>query len=152
MEKHVHNHWTKGCTERINLLRDAYWNYPPTIDIERAKVYTRTYQEHEDEDIIVKRAMALRNYMAERPIQIMDHELIVGAEASAPRMFAFCPEISCTWVRDELDTVTTRAQDPYVLSDEDRETLRNEILPYWEGKTGCATPCRRNAGWIPCTV
>lgn len=135
MEKHVHNHWTKGCTERINLLRDAYWNYPPTIDIERAKVCTRTYQEHEDEDIIVKRAMAFRNYMAERPIQIMDHELIVGAEASAPRMFAFCPEISCTWVRDELDTVTTRAQDPYVLSDEDRETLRNEILPYWEGKT-----------------
>lgn len=135
MKKHVHNHWTRGCTERINLLRDAYWNYPPTIDIERAVIYTRTYRENEAEEIIVKRAMAFKNYMQERKINIMDNELIVGAEACTPRRFAFCPEISCSWVRNELDTVNEREQDPYVLTDEDRETLRNDILPYWEGKT-----------------
>lgn len=128
-------HWENGATERVNLLRDAFFRYPPTISIERAKIYTRVYKENEAEDTIIKRAKAFKAYMTERQINIHSNELIVGDEASQPRMFAFCPEISCAWVKEELDTVTTRPQDPYELSDIDREILRSEIIPYWEGKT-----------------
>ncbi len=65
-----HPHWTKGCTDRINTLRDQYWNYKPCVDIERSEVFTRVYQETEDEDLIIRRAMAFKAYMSERKRRI----------------------------------------------------------------------------------
>ena len=42
--------WTKGATERINLLKDQYWKNKPEIDTERARIYTRVYKETEGEE------------------------------------------------------------------------------------------------------
>ena len=130
-----HPHWTKGCTDRINTLRDQYWNYKPCVDIERSEVFTRIYQETEDEDLIIRRAMAFKAYMSERTMDIMPNELIVGTSGKAPRSFIFCPDICFGWVKEELDTIDTRDQDPYAITEEDREKLRNVIIPYWEGRS-----------------
>lgn len=133
--KGVRPHWTKGSTERINRLRDSYWNHAPSVDIERAAVFTEVYKEMQYEDVIVKRAEAFKRYMEKKTINIYPDELIVGTSGKAPRAFVFCPDISWIWLKDELDTIDTRPQDPYCIAEEDRETLRNEILPYWEGKS-----------------
>lgn len=127
-----HAAWTKGCTARVNRLRDQYWNYPPQIDIERAEVYTRVYKENEAEDVIVKRAKAFKAYFEERTIEIFPDELIVGTLGKQPRSALICPEICWAWTKRELDTMDSRPQDPYAISEEDREKLRNEIFPYWE--------------------
>lgn len=37
--------------------------------------------------------------------------------------------------RDELETLGTRPQDPYEITEEDKRTLRNEIFPFWEDKS-----------------
>lgn len=133
--KVARSHWTKGSTERVNRLRDSYFNYVPSIDIERAKVFTDAYQKYELEDMIVKRALAFKEYLATKSIGIYDDELIVGISGKKPRAFVFCPDISWMWVKDELDTIDTRPQDPYEISEDDREELRRVILPYWEGKS-----------------
>ena len=39
-----------------------------------------------------------------------------------------------SWVVDELETMETREQDPYVIKEEDKEILRS-IAPYWKGRT-----------------
>lgn len=44
--KFKHDHWTKGVTERVNHLRDTFWKFEPSVDIERSVIYTRTYKEN----------------------------------------------------------------------------------------------------------
>lgn len=133
--KFARPHYTKGSTERINRLRDRYWEHLPSVDIERALIYTKTYQETETEDIIIRRAKAFKNYLESKTVQIYPDELIVGVSGKAPRSFVFCPDISWIWLKNELDTIDTRPQDPYYIDEKDRVTIRNEILPYWKGKS-----------------
>ena len=130
-----HAAWTQGVTERVNKLRDQYWRFPPTLDTERAVVYTDVYRQTEAEDTIIRRAKAFHKYYSTKTISIHPHELIVGTLGRAPRSVVFCPEVSWRWIRDELDTISTRSQDPYQMSDADKKLLREAIFPYWEGKS-----------------
>lgn len=127
-----HDKWDKACNNRVNRLRDQYWDFPPTVDIERAKVYTRVYKENEAEDVIVKKALAFKTYFEERTIEIFKDELVVGTLGKEPRSAVICPDICWEWTKKELDTMDKRPQDPYAISNNDREILRNEIFPYWE--------------------
>ncbi len=36
---------------------------------------------------------------------------------------------------DELDTIATRPQDPFYISEEDKKYMREEIFPFWKGKS-----------------
>ena len=127
--------WTDGATQRVNDLRDQYWRNKPEIDTERARVYTRVYKENEAEDVAVKRAKALHAYVSEKTITIGDNELIVGTEGKKHRSAVLCPDICFHWLEDEMDTVQTRPQDPYILTDEDKKLLKDEIFPYWSGRS-----------------
>ena len=133
--KFKHDHWTKGVTERVNHLRDTFWKFEPSVDIERSVIYTRTYKETEAEDTIIRRATSFKNYMNERTIDILPGELIVGTSGKAPKSFIFCPDVCFGWVEAELDEIDTREQDPYAITEEDRELIRNELIPYWRGKS-----------------
>lgn len=126
--------WTHGSTQRVNRLRDQYWNWTPEIDTERAVVYTQTYREMEAYDACLKRAKSLYNYMAQRTVNIYPDELIIGTYGKQPRAAIVSPEICMAWVEEELDTMSTRSQDPYVISDEDKAILK-ELFPYWKGRT-----------------
>lgn len=115
-------------------MRDQYWKVPPTIDPERAVSYTKTYKETEAEDIIIRRAKAFYNYIAERTITINPDELIVGTYGRSARAVLVCPDICWKWYDEELDTMSTRPQDPYQILEEDKKTLR-EVFKYWDGKS-----------------
>lgn len=127
--------WTYGVTDRINRLRNQYWLYKPTVDTERAVSYTKSYQKNEAKDVCIKRAEALYDYMVERSIMIQPDELIVGTYGKQPRAVVVCPEIVTSWYEDEIDTMDTRPQDPYEISEEDKNILKNVVFPYWRGKT-----------------
>lgn len=126
--------WTMGATERINLLKDQYWKNKPEIDTERARIYTRVYKETEGEEVVIRRAKALHAYVSEKTIVIGDNELIVGTEGKKHRSAVVCPDICFHWLEGELDTMDKRPQDPYLISDEDKRILREDIFPYWQGK------------------
>ena len=127
--------WKLGATDRINRLRNQYWLYRPTVDTERAVSYTKSYKANEAKDTCVRRAQALKDYMSERTISIQPDELIVGTYGKQPRSVVVCPEVVLSWWMDELDTMATRPQDPYQISEEDKDILRNEVFPYWNGRT-----------------
>ena len=127
--------WKYGATERVNKLRDQYWLHKPTIDVERALSYTKTYKANEAEEVCIKRARALYDYMRDRTIDINPNELIVGTYGNQPRAVIMCPEICISWYKDEIDTMAARAQDPYLISEESKKAMREIIFPYWEGRT-----------------
>lgn len=120
---------------RIEKLLEKYWQCTPEVDIERARIYTASYKETEGEDVLMRRAKAFKKYCKEREVNIPDLQLIVGDTARHPRGGVVDPIFHCGWLSQEIDTISTRKQDPYYITDEDSRELKEEIFPYWAGKS-----------------
>ena len=125
----------EGPTRRHVLLKENYLKQQPSITIHRARAITKIDRENPGMPRILLRAKAFRYCCETAPLVIQDHELIVGAPNGAPRAGAFSPDISWRWLRDELETIANRPQDPFHLAEEDKKVLLEEIFPYWEGKS-----------------
>ncbi|MCF8069794.1 MAG: glycyl radical protein [Desulfobacterales bacterium] len=121
--------------QRINKLLDKYFQLQPSLCIERAIIYTDVFKNTEGEPIIIRRAKAFKEYCQKKSINISRNELIIGGAASKPRAAIFCPEHASDWLKDEIDTLDTRHQDPYEVKDKQKKILKSSIFPYWEGKT-----------------
>ena len=93
---------------RIERLLAEYWGHKPTLDIERARIYTQSFKETEGERIIIRRAKAYKKYMEERRISISDYQLILGDTAYQPRWGTVAPEMHCGWLSEEIDTISTK--------------------------------------------
>ena len=66
---------------------------------------------------------------------IQNDELIVGHPCGKPRAGAFSPDIAWRWVEEELDTMSTRPQDPFEISEADKQVIREQIAPFWKGRS-----------------
>ena len=119
---------------RIQKLVDALYEHMPVIESARAKLITESYKETEGEPIITRRAKAFAHILHNIPIIIRDNELIVGSSTIAPRGCQTFPEFSYEWLEAELDTVATRAADPFEIAEETKAELK-EADKYWKGKT-----------------
>lgn len=119
---------------RIDRLVANLFAKMPEIEADRAVLITESYKATEHLPIISRRAKAFCHIVDNIPITIRDEELIVGSATKAPRGCQTFPEFSFHWLLDELDTVATRAADPFYISEETKARLR-EAYRYWEGKT-----------------
>lgn len=126
---------TTGLSERIHSLREKVLNAKPTVCIERAKIYTEVYQQHEAKPVIIRRALALEETLKRMTIFIDDSgELIVGNQSSKLRAAPIFPEYAVEWILKELDEFDKRPGDAFYLSEDVKEKLK-EICAYWQGKT-----------------
>ena len=122
-------------TERIQKAKDAYVNDMPSISYERARIWTESYKKTEGQAAIIRRAKAFKAVCEQLGVYIFEGELIVGAIGEFRKCGILTPEFSWTWVDKEMDTFSTREQDPYKMTPEQREYVRNHIFPYWKGKS-----------------
>ncbi|SFD11387.1 formate C-acetyltransferase [Pragia fontium DSM 5563 = ATCC 49100] len=125
----------EGLTPRMKRLRDNYLQARPSVSIYRAVTFTEVTKKNLGLPPILLRAKAFRASCETAPILIQNEELIVGHPCGKPRAGAFSPDIAWRWVKDELDTMGTRPQDPFVISEEDKKVIREEIVPFWEGRS-----------------
>ncbi|WP_299014879.1 choline trimethylamine-lyase [uncultured Photobacterium sp.] len=125
----------EGLTSRMQRLRNNYLKARPSVSIYRAITFTEVTKQNPGLPTILLRAKAFRKACETAPLLIQDDELIVGHPCGKPRAGAFSPDIAWRWVRDELDTMSTRAQDPFEISEEDKKVIREEIVPFWEGRS-----------------
>lgn len=119
---------------RISKLVDHLFEEIPQIEADRAVLLTQSYKCSEGKPIITRRAEAFEHILRNIPITIRPNELIVGSATKRPRSCQVFPEFSYKWLEDEFDTVETRSADPFYISEETKNTLR-EVYKYWEGKT-----------------
>ena len=124
-----------GITTRLQKLKENYLTHKPTITTYRARAITKIAAENPGMPKIMLRAKCFRYCCETAPLVIQDNELIVGAQNGAPRAGAFSPDIAWRWMKDEIDTIGSRPQDPFYISDEDKKIMREELFPYWEGKS-----------------
>lgn len=124
-----------GPTERHQKLKEIYLQHVPTITTYRARAITKIAKENPGMPKIMLRAKCFRYCCESAPLVIQDNELIVGAPNGAPRAGAFSPDISWRWLADEIDTIGNRPQDPFFISEEDRKIMKEELFPFWAGKS-----------------
>jgi pyruvate formate-lyase/glycerol dehydratase family glycyl radical enzyme len=121
-------------TGRIARLKEKVISVKSTICTERAKIYTKAYQEHEGSTVILKRAYALEKTLKEMSVFIDDGELIVGNQSSALRAAPIFPEYVTSWIINELDEFDKRPGDAFFIKEEQKLELK-ELCKWWEGKT-----------------
>ncbi len=127
---------------RIDKLINDLYEKMPEIETTRGVLVTESYKATEDLPIIRRRSAAFAHILRNIPIVIRDGELVVGSATVSPRGCQVFPEYSYEWLEEELDTVATRAADPFYISEENKATLR-KIYPYWHGKT-CSDLAKSN--------
>lgn len=124
-----------GPTKRHVKLKEKFLQHVPSISINRARTMTNVYKENIGMPPILLRSKSFLRNCEAAPLVIQDNELIVGAPCGAPRTGSFSPDVSWRWLRDEIDTIGTRPQDPFYLSEEDKKELVDNIFPYWEERS-----------------
>lgn len=125
---------TAGITERIAGLKEKLLSVRSTICTERARIYTKVYQEHENLPVILKRAYALEKTLKEMSVFIEEGELIAGNQSSAIRAAPIFPEYVTEWIIRELDEFDKRPGDAFFVTEGQKRELR-ELCEWWQGKT-----------------
>ena len=123
-------------TDRVTRLREQSLNATETITAERAQLITQFYSGGEARGLSapVLRAKAFEYLLRHKTICINDGELIVGERGPAPKATPTYPEISLHSVED-LDILNSREKVFFRVSDEVRKIYREEIIPFWKGRS-----------------
>ena len=121
--------------ERLSAVRRRLRDTPRQIDVERARFTTRSYRRTEGQPVPLRRATMLLDLAQQMSITIYPDELIVGNRSLLPRMGVIAPEGAVAWLDAELEGLSTRPQDRFEVSPEQIRELRDELFPYWRGKT-----------------
>ncbi len=122
-----------SLSPRVQRLREQIFSAPPKICAERAHHVTESYRDSEDEPEVVRRALGLIRTLKKMSIFILEDELIVGNQISAPRGVPVFPEMADRWLEEEIPTIDRRPE-KFRLSAEDAQRLTGEIVPYWKGR------------------
>ena len=117
-------------SDRVQYMRKLYRETRPEIDLNRYKLVTEYYQNNPQQAGILKRAGNLKNLFEKMPTPIRDKELIVGFAGVKFRSSPLFPENSFAWFLDEMDRLGDRTVDPYDISEEDKEYIR-QTGQYW---------------------
>ena len=125
----------KARLDRVKQLKSQFFSHRPSVCIEGALSKTEVFRETESEPMIIRRAKAFRRHCETKTITIQPHELIVGNAGAVARSIHVNPELSNNWFYEELNTMSTRPQDPYQITEEQKRQYRELVYPYWKGKT-----------------
>ncbi len=121
--------------DRIEKLKKSMTDEQRYASIEQALIVTRVYKENEQKPIKIKRALSLYEALKNIEIRIDESELVVGNRTAGVRSGVVFPESGLSWVDDEIETLFERPQDKFKVRSQDIEIFREQILPYWKGKT-----------------
>lgn len=124
-----------SVTPRVEKIRQNYVNTKPSISYERARIWTESFKRTEGQPVAIRTAQAFYDTCNELCVNIFEGELIVGASGEFRKCGILTPEFAWKWVDDEMDNFPSRPQDPYEMTDEQRKFVRENIFPYWKGKS-----------------
>lgn len=119
---------------RTASIRSRLLNTQPAVCVERAVLTTQAYREHEQDQLVLRRAHMLKHVLENMSIYIDEDTLLAGNQASADRAAPIFPEYAMDWVVNELDAFEKRDGDRFTITEENKRVLR-EIYPYWKGRT-----------------
>ena len=128
-------HTPEITSPNVAALRSKLLDTMPSVCVERARLVTEAYKQHENDPLVLRRARALAHVLENMTIYIQPGEIIVGNQASKPRAAPIFPEYSTDWIAPEIDEFSKRPADQFSVDPQVKRELLKEILPYWQGRT-----------------
>lgn len=122
--------------DRIKRLRQESIEAKPYITPERAVLVTEFYRSDAATRVSVPiaRAMAFKHLLDKKKLCLNDGELVVGERGPAPKATPTYPEI-CTHSLRDLEILSSREKVAFAVDDELTRTYRDEIIPFWHGRS-----------------
>ena len=122
---------------RVNHLRQTFLDRPYEIDVERLRLVTEAYKEHEGSPRKLQCAYAFENVLLNTRLFIYDEDLIVGEIAAPAKASPIYPEFSVHWIIDEIlhFPFEEREHDQFYIRNEEERQEILELCAYWEGRT-----------------
>lgn len=122
-------------SSRVEKARERLLGTKPFVDLENAQIMTESFLSSEGEAYVFRKAKAFREQCERKTVRIWEDELIVGQPGSKIRYGLLCPDACWSILESELDTISTRSQDPFEITEEDKQMFLKVIKPYWQGKS-----------------
>lgn len=122
--------------ERIKKLRDQSLKAINRLSAERALLVTEFYKSGIGSGISVPlmRALTFNHILTNKFICILEDELIVGERGPAPKATPTYPEINLHSLED-LEILDKRKKVSFRVDEETKRIYREEIIPFWKGKS-----------------
>ena len=121
--------------DRIDGLKAKVFDTYPEIDLEDAKLLTRSFIETQGENLVTRKAKAFLKQCREKSVKIWDGELIVGNAGSKIRGGILSADVCWSVLDRELETINSRRYDKFHLRPEDKKDFEEIIRPYWKGRS-----------------
>jgi pyruvate-formate lyase len=118
--------------DRILNMKDRVILQPHEICIERAKLFSESYKKTRGESSNIRIAKALDNLLSNMTINIWEDEFIVGNQCTKFVGTPLYPEVRIDTIELDLDLYNTREVQKFQLSEQDKEIIKNEIIPFWK--------------------
>lgn len=120
---------------RVGRLRDRIINAPQEVCIERTRYLTQAMSEHWDENPLIRMSYALEYILNHISVIIREDELIVGCRTSKLKGAPLFPENKSRWIEGDKDNFDRRVLQCALITEEEKDELREKILPFWQGRT-----------------
>lgn len=123
------------ATDRVQRLRRRIIEAPREVCIERARYLTQAMKEHWGEHALTRLSRAFTHILENISVIIRDDELIVGCRTGKLKGGPLFPENKSGWIETDLESFNDRELQRVLITPEEQRELREDILPFWKGKT-----------------
>lgn len=126
----------KNLSSRLAIMREQVIYAPQEISLVRALAITEAVRSNPGLPRSIQFALGLKDALQQLPISIVDNERIVGSLTEKFKGAMLYPEIKSDFIGKELDNFEERERDCYVISETEKQQIRDKILSFWNGKSG----------------
>lgn len=126
----------KNGRERVFKILDRVQNLKPVIDAERGKYFTESMMQTEGEHLTLRWAKALKNIAEHITVYVEEDSLICGRVGCPGRYGILYPELDGDIYEEAIRLLPTRTTSPFDMTEETKQTILNDIAPYWDGRNG----------------
>jgi len=120
---------------RVERLRQRIIDAPQEVCVERARYLTRSMAENWNEHPLTRLSLAFANILDNVSVIIRPYELIVGCRTSKLKGAPLFPENKRQWIEENVHGFDKRVLQKALISEEEKREIREQVLPFWEGKT-----------------
>jgi formate C-acetyltransferase len=120
---------------RVQRLRQRWIDAPREVCVERARYLTQSMAANWDLHPLTRMSMALEHILDNVSVVIREDELVVGCRTSKLSGAPLFPENKSRWIDGDLEAFNRRELQRVLITEEEQRELREEILPFWRGRT-----------------
>jgi formate C-acetyltransferase len=131
--------WTIDDFPRLKGFLKDFFSTRAEMSTERARLVTDYFKRHGfdrspdgmDLDPELRQAGALKHLMENREPLIHKDDLIAGTTTEKEIGVVVYPDLGGIFIWPELYTMHSRRLNPYLIAEEDRRILNEDVFPYW---------------------